>query len=189
MGMSNRAIGREIGRNDRLVKYVADGQKPGKNLVESLRGLVAQKGGDTSAVVPTAPRRTTASGAPARVRRRTRWASGRTVRVKAQAVKGGAKAIMARLIAAAAAGDRCAFTVTFGPKVQLSQSDGTPIPRDGKEQEAEIGNRGRGLLASDVLDQAGGDIVGWCVNHLIETNRLASPHTPIGLEIRVWTPR
>jgi hypothetical protein len=186
-GMSNRSIGREIGRNDRLIKYVADGDKPGRNLVESLRALVAKKGGDQAVTVPEAPRRKTTSGATAKVRRKTRWAQGRTVRVKRQAVRGGAKAVAARLDAAAAAGDRAAFTVTFDNKAKLTMSDGTPIPPDGKEQSAEIGNKGRGFPAAWVRQEAGGDLVGWLVQYLIDANRLAAPAAPIGLEIRVWS--
>ncbi|MFJ8188097.1 hypothetical protein [Streptomyces sp. NPDC096105] len=186
-GMSNRAIGREIGRNDRLIKYVADGEKPGRNLVESLRALAAKRGGDQAATVPEAPRRKGATGAPAKVRRRTRWAQGRTVKVKQQAVKNGAKAIVARLDAAAAAGDRVAFTVVYGRNVKLTMSDGTPIPPDGKEQYAEIGNRGNGFPAAWVQAQAGGDLVGWLGQYLRDANRLAAPADPIGLEIRVWS--
>ncbi|MBT2400627.1 hypothetical protein [Streptomyces sp. ISL-100] len=187
-GMSNRAIGREIGRNDRLIKYVADGDKPGNNLVESLRALAAKRGGDTAATVPQAPRRKTAKGATAKVRRKSRWAAGRTVKVKAQAVKSGAKAVMARLHQAAIDGDRVAFTLTFDKRAQLTMSDGTPIPPDGKEQTAEIGNKGSGFPAAYVEQKCAGDLVGWLVRYLMDANRLQAPAMPIGLEIRVWNP-
>ncbi|MFK0150420.1 hypothetical protein ACIQUZ_35615 [Streptomyces griseus] len=188
-GMSNRAIGRELGRNDRLIKYVADGDKPGANLVEGLRGLVAKRGGDTSAVVAQPERRKTAAGAVAKVRRKTQWAGGRTIKVKRQAVKAGAKAINGKLDQAAGAGKRVAFTVTFDRKAKLTKSDGTPLPPHGKEQTAEVGNRGNGFPAAWVAAEAGGDITGWLVNHLIETNRLTAPTEPIGLEMRVWDGR
>lgn len=187
MGMSNKAIGREISRNDRLIKYIADGDKPGNNLVEALRGLVAKKGGDQAATVPAAPRRVTKSGRVAKVRRATKWAGGRTVKVKAQAVKGGSKSINARLAQAAADGARVAFTVTFDRKAKLTKSDGTPIPPDGKEQTAEVGNRGNGFPAAWVQSEASGDVAGWLVQYLIDANRLSAPAQPIGLEIRVWS--
>ncbi|MFD8943339.1 hypothetical protein ACFV00_15240 [Streptomyces californicus] len=189
MGMSNRAIGREMNRNDRLIGFVADGKKPAENLVEPLRALVAKRGGDTSVVVPTPERRKTKAGTDAKVRRKTQWAGGRTVRVKRQAVKAGAKAINNKLDQAAGAGKRVAFTVTFDRKAKLSKSDGTPLPPSGKEQTAEVGNRGNGFPAAWVAAEAGGDITGWVVNHLVETNRLAAPTDPIGLEMRVWDGR
>ncbi|MEV6478025.1 hypothetical protein [Streptomyces sp. NPDC051657] len=189
MGMSNRAIGRELGRNDRLIKYVADGDKPGNNMVEGLRGLLAKKGGDASAVVAQPERRKNAAGMTAKVRRKTKWAGGRTIKVKRQAVKAGAKAIVARLSEAADQGHRVAFTVTFDRKAKLTMSDGTPIPPDGKEQTAEVGNRGNGFPAAWVRQEAGADIAGWLVNHLIEKNRLSAPAEPIALEMRTWTGR
>lgn len=186
MGMSNRAIGREIGRNDRLIKYVADGDKPGTNLEAALRGLVEKKGGNEAAVVPAVPRRRDGSGRTAKVRRKTFYAGGRTVRVKAGAIKSGAKSLNARLAEAAAAGARVAFTVTFNKHARLSKSDGTSIPPSGTEQTADVGNKGNGLPAAWINGAAGGDIAGWLVQYLIDSNRLASPSTPIGLEMRVW---
>ena len=62
-GLSYSEIGRRIGRDSSLVSQIARGKKPGTNLVGGLESIA---GGASKA---TPPRRITASGAPAKVRK------------------------------------------------------------------------------------------------------------------------
>lgn len=63
-GYTNASIGRALERDSSLISQIAKGKKPGRNLEASLDGLLR------SGLVETLPpRRTTRSGAQARVRR------------------------------------------------------------------------------------------------------------------------
>lgn len=64
-GIPYAEIARRLGRSPRLLRFVAAGQKPGRNLTPALRELAA-----TGQVTAEPQRRTTAAGQPARVRSR-----------------------------------------------------------------------------------------------------------------------
>lgn len=188
-GMSNRAIGAALNRNDSLISQIARGKKPGANLVDSLSALVQKRAGK-DVPVPEPERRKTARGTTAKVRRKTKFAQGRTIKVKRQAVKSGAKSIANRIAEAAARGERIAFTVTYGPNARLSKSDGTPIPPDAKEQTTDVAGGGNGFPAAywqQKITDAGGDVGAALSAWLVDANRLASPVAPIGIELRVWS--
>lgn len=191
LGMSNAAIGREVGRNDSLIGQIARGKKPGGNLEASLEALVRVRQGE-AVEVPAAERRKTAAGRVAKVRRKTQYAQGRTARVRRQAVTSGSKAIMKVVDTAARVGGHVAFTVTFGRGAKLTKSDGTPIPSTGKEQQAEVGYGGAGFPAATVqqlVANAGGDVAAALVQWMVDHNRLAAPSAPLGIEVRSFTPR
>ena len=87
LGWTNAAIGRAVGRDSSLIHQIATGKKPGANLAPTLDALRASglTGPKTARQVPNvrlpeAPRRTRASGQPARVRegRQEREARGST---------------------------------------------------------------------------------------------------------------
>lgn len=64
-GVSYAEISRRLGRSTRLLRFVANGQKPGRNLTPALRELAA-----TGQVTAEPQRRTTAAGERARIRAR-----------------------------------------------------------------------------------------------------------------------
>lgn len=64
-GMSYAEISRRLGRSSRLLRFVAAGQKPGRNLTPALRELAS-----TGQVTAEPARRTTATGDRARIRAR-----------------------------------------------------------------------------------------------------------------------
>lgn len=87
LGWTDAAIGRAVGRDSSLIHQIAVGAKPGRNLTPALDALRARGvAGPASAreaprvagPLPPTPRRTRASGQPARVREGAqyrRWAS------------------------------------------------------------------------------------------------------------------
>ena len=86
-GWTNEAIGRAVGRDSSLIHQIAVGKKPGRNLAPALDALrasgtagpkVARQAPSVAGRLPEAPRRTRASGQPARVREPAqyrRWAT------------------------------------------------------------------------------------------------------------------
>lgn len=188
LGMSNRAIGAALNRNDSLISQVARGKKPGSNLEGPLEALVRARQGE-AVEVPAPQRRMNAAGRVAKVRRRTVYAGGRTARVRQQAVKSGSRAIMKVVDDTARSSGMVAFTVRFGRNARLTKSDGTAIPPTGKEQEAELGWGGQGFPASQVqqmVADAGGDLGAALVQWMLDHNRLAAPAKPLGIEVRSW---
>lgn len=191
LGMSNRAIGAALSRNDSLISQIARGKKPGDNLESSLAALVRARQGE-AVEVPAPERRKNAAGRVAKVRRKTTYAQGRTARVRQQAVKSGSKPIMKVVDEAARVGGHLAFTIRFGRNARLTKSDGTPIPPTGREQEAELGYGGAGFPAATVqqlVADAGGDVAAALVQWMLDHNRLAAPAKPLGIEVRSFTPR
>ena len=85
-GMSKAEIARAVGRDSSVISQITSGKKPYANLEPTLKAIREQRAG-RDVPIPQAPRRTTRSGAPAKVRGKTNLAQGRTVRVKQQAVK------------------------------------------------------------------------------------------------------
>lgn len=190
-GMSKADIARAVGRDSSVVSQITSGQKPYRNLEPTLRAIREQRAGrDVS--IPQAPRRTTRTGKPARVREKTNLAGGRTVRVKRQAVASGARSILRRLRAAAAAGMRVAFTVVYPVDIPLGKSGHRSPPESEGEHTIELGAGGQGFDAQGWVDraEAAGDDVGEALSDYIQRQELGETDgvTPLGIELRTWLP-
>lgn len=130
-GLSRRAIGQAIGRNDRLIGYVEKGQKPGENLAGALAELRDRLAGGASrdelrAPVTAAPARrqrvdrATGELTPARVRHRGTIDTGRsmTATSKLQATRNGARSLASVIAEADARGQRLAATLTLAKRAK-----------------------------------------------------------------------
>lgn len=192
MGMTKAQVARAVGRDSSVMTQIQRGAKPYANLEPTLRALADQRRG-LAVTVPEAPRRTTKSGQRAKVRGKTKFAGGRVIRVKQQAVKSGARSILARLRQAAAHGLKVAFTVTYPTHVPVGKSGHREPPAAEAEHTIELGfggaHQGAGH-AQDMLDRAeaqGGD-VGAALSDYIAQNDLGDTEgvTPLGIELRTW---
>ena len=129
-GLSKRAIGRAIGRDSSLISQVSKGSKPGANLQGSLDELRRRlEAGQRVQPVTEPARRTKASGAVARVRRKTvisgqTWASGN---VKRQAAANGSRSLTRTLRNGGDADS--AVTVVFKKSVSVNNSSGGRKPQ------------------------------------------------------------
>lgn len=202
-GMSKAEIARAVGRDSSVISQITSGKKPYANLQPTLRALREQRAG-RPVTIPQAPRRTTRSGAPAKVRGKTNLAQGRTVRVQQQGVKSGASSILRRLRTAEAAGMRVAWTVTYpkrhqgkpvvlGKSPKYGQPKGHRPPPVERTQTIELGNGGAGYPAGQwraLAEAAGGD-VGQALNDYIVSNGLGEVDgvRPLSIELRTWLPR
>lgn len=123
-GLSNRAIGRIVGRNDRYIGYIANGDKPGDQIRSALAAAAdavrAERSAgrpldvaELAAATPQAERRKTKAGTQARVRRRASAAGGhyRTASVRAGGARNGARSLLPTLRYGAARGWRASITV------------------------------------------------------------------------------
>jgi transcriptional regulator with XRE-family HTH domain len=191
-GMTKAEVARAVGRDSSVMSQIERGAKPYANLEPTLRALAEQRAG-RAVTIPEAPRRTTAAGDVAKVRGKTKFAGGRVVRVKQQAVKSGARSILARLRQAAAAGLKVAFTVVYPTGVELGKSGHRSPPEAEAEHTIELGFGGAhqgGGHAQDMVDRAeaeGGD-VGAALSAYIAQNDLGDTDgvTPLGIELRTW---
>lgn len=181
LGLSRREIGRQLGRNDRLIGYVESGAKPGANLEVSLAALRDRlAGAGAAASPPPPPRRTTAGGRVARVRApatrgASRWSSTTS---KRQGTSSGARPVAKAIARAADNGAAMAFTLTVAPGVSVAKSGkrGGPI-RGGKAQEVRIGEGREGLDAdewTERVEAAGGDVTQAVADYLNESGRAES---------------
>lgn len=194
-GMSKAEIARAVGRDSSVISQITSGKKPYANLEPTLRAIRENRAG-RAVPVPEAPRRTTKSGARAKVRGKTNLAQGRTVRVKQQAVKSGASAILRRLRTAAAAGMRVAFTVVYPASVPLGKSGHRDAPEGDGEHVIELGHGGAHQQPGqaqkwvDRAEAAGGD-VGEALSDYIQRQELGETDgvTPLAIELRTWLPR
>lgn len=191
-GMTKAEVARAVGRDSSVMTQIERGAKPYRNLEPTLRALRDQRAGRDVAI-PEAPRRTNARGEVAKVRGKTKFAGGRVVRVKQQAVRSGARSILARLRQAAAHGLKVAFTVTYPTSVPLGKSGHREPPQAETEHTIELGfggaHQGAGH-AEDMVERAeaqGGD-VGAALSDYIAQNDLGDTEgvTPLGIELRTW---
>lgn len=166
-GMSRKAIGRAISRNDRLIGYVEKGQKPGENLAGALAELRARldAGEGSPARPPTVgePARrvhTDAHGRTVPVRvRRARTITGRsgqwsTTTLRRQAVKGGGGGVRHALEAAAKRGQDVAITVGVTGAAAINGTSGGRIV-GGEGATMELGPASQVL--ADLDQRYGGD--------------------------------
>lgn len=145
-GLTQKMIGGAVGRNDSLISQIRRGTGKGGSLVEQLREVRDKLDALTAAGrKPTAetltpdtpaPRRQTARGSIARVRRAVTvkgngWS---TATVKAQAARAGGNGLLPELEDAARDGRNVAFDVTFraAGKVRVMESSGRPAKRTRK---------------------------------------------------------
>lgn len=192
MGMTKAEVARAVGRDSAVMSQIASGAKPYANLTPTLEAIRDQRRGQ-AVTVPEAPRRTTASGERAKVRQKTSYAGGKVVRVKKQAVASGARSILRRLRAAAAAGLKIAFTVVYPHYVTLGKSGRRDNPASETDVAIDLGfggsNQGAGE-AEDWVERAeahDGD-VGEALSEYIAENDLGDTDgvTPLGIELRTW---
>jgi len=191
-GMSKADIARAIGRDSSVVSQITSDKKPYANLEATLRAVRENRAGRPTPI-PEAPRRTTKSGQPARVRGKTNIAGGRTVRVKRQAVANGARSVLRRLRAAAAADMRVAFTVVYPVDIPLGKSGHRSPPESEAEHTIELGSGGRGFTAQSWVERCerAGDDVGRALSDYIQRNELGETDgvTPLAIELRTWLPK
>ncbi|MFF6804439.1 helix-turn-helix domain containing protein [Streptomyces sp. NPDC012616] len=211
-GFTKRDIARIIDRDPSLVSQFYTKNK-GAAFVTALREVVTavEAGGITDlpelAAIATRriQRRTTASGARARVRGKalliTPTGSG-TGRVGAQAISSGSARLRPLIAEAARLGLRLAFTVRLAKTSYLhpsgSRTDSPGIRRDviqraDHTEERSYGSaQTGGFNATDFarrVDAAGGDVTAAVHQWLVETERIHPDAHILHLEIRTWRPR
>ncbi|MFP3992744.1 helix-turn-helix domain containing protein [Streptomyces sp. E11-3] len=211
-GYTKRDIARIINRDASLVSQFYTKNK-GAAFVPALRQVLAavQTGGITdlpdlaSIASRHITRRTTTSGATARVRSKavliTPTGSG-TGRVGAQAIASGSSRLRPLIAEAARHGLRLAFTVRLAKTGYLhpsgSRTDSPGIRRDVIQRadhteersygSAQTGGHDAASFAQRV-DAAGGDVTAAVHQWLVETGRIRPDAHIIHLEIRTWRPR
>jgi hypothetical protein len=211
-GYTKRDIARIINRDASLVSQFYTKNK-GAAFVPALRQVLAavQAGGITdlpdlaSIASRHITRRTTTSGATARVRSKavliTPTGSG-TGRVGAQAIASGSSRLRPLIAEAARHGLRLAFTVRLAKTGYLhpsgSRTDSPGIRRDVIQRadhteersygSAQTGGHDAASFAQRV-DAAGGDVTAAVHQWLVETGRIRPDAHIIHLEIRTWRPR
>ncbi|MFE7113989.1 helix-turn-helix domain containing protein [Streptomyces sp. NPDC057654] len=211
-GYTKRDIARIIDRDPSLVSQFYTKNK-GAAFVPALRQVLAavETGGITELPELAAiaarhtHRRTTASGARARVRSKavliTPTGSG-TGRVGAQAIASGSARLRPLIAEAARRGLRLAFTVRLAKTGYLhpsgSPTDSPGIRRDVIQRADHTEERSYGSAqtggfdAADLarrVDAAGGDVTAAVHQWLVETGRIRPDAHIIHLEIRTWRPR
>ncbi|MEV6946794.1 helix-turn-helix domain containing protein [Streptomyces sp. NPDC051172] len=212
VGYTKRDIARIIDRDPSLVSQFYTKNK-GAAFVPALRQVLAavETGGITDLPELAAiaarhtQRRTTTSGARARVRTKavliTPTGSG-TGRVGAQAIASGSARLRPLIAEAARLGLRLAFTVRLAKTGYVhpsgSRTDSPGIRRDviqraDHSEERSYGSaQTGGLDAADFarrVDAAGGDVTAAVHQWLVETGRIRPDAQIIHLEIRTWRPR
>ncbi|MFK0288041.1 helix-turn-helix domain containing protein [Streptomyces sp. NPDC090499] len=211
-GYTKRDIARIIDRDPSLVSQFYTKNK-GAAFVPALREVLAavQTGGITDLPELAAiaarhtQRRTTASGARARVRGKavliTRTGSG-TGRVGAQAIASGSARLRPLIAEAARRGLRLAFTVRLAKTGYLhpsgSRTDSPGIRRDVIQRADHTEERSYGSAQTGGFDAAdfarrvnaaSGDVTAAVHQWLVETGRIHPDAHIIHLEIRTWRPR
>ncbi|MGW4027404.1 helix-turn-helix domain containing protein [Streptomyces sp. NPDC005009] len=211
-GYTKRDIARIINRDPSLVSQFYTRNK-GAAFVTALREVLAavETGGITdlpelaAIAAQHTHRRTTASGARARVRTKalliTPPGSG-TGRVGAQAIASGSARLRPLIAEAARRGLRLAFTVRLVKTSYLhpsgSRTDSPGIRRDVIQRTDHTEERSYGSAqtggfdAADFarrVDAAGGDVTAAVHQWLVETGRIRPDAQIIHLEVRTWRPR
>ncbi|MGY3206311.1 helix-turn-helix domain containing protein [Streptomyces sp. TE5632] len=211
-GYTKRDIARIINRDPSLVSQFYTRNK-GAAFVTALREVLTavETGGITDLPELTAiaarhtHRRTTASGARARVRTKalliTPTGSG-TGRVGAQAIASGSARLRPLIAEAARRGLRLAFTVRLAKTAYLhpsgSRTDSPGIRRhviqrtDHTEERSYGSAQTGGFDAADFarrVDAAGGDVTAAVHQWLVETSRIRPDAQILHLEVRTWRPR
>ncbi|MFD0008931.1 helix-turn-helix domain containing protein [Streptomyces sp. NPDC127178] len=211
-GYTKRDIARIINRDPSLVSQFYTKHK-GAAFVPALRQVLAavETGGITDLPELAAiaarhtHRRTTASGARARVRTKavliTPTGSG-TGRVGTQAIASGSTRLRPLIAEAARQGLRLAFTVRLAKTGYVhpsgSRTDSPGIRRDviqradHTEERAYGSAQTGGFDAADFarrVDAAGGDVTTAVRHWLVETGRIHPDAQIIHLEVRTWRPR
>ncbi|MYV46714.1 helix-turn-helix domain containing protein [Streptomyces sp. SID2888] len=210
-GYTKRDIARIINRDPSLVSQFYTRNK-GAAFVTALRHVLTavEAGGITDLPELAAiadrhtTRRTTTSGAPARVRRKavliTPTGTG-AGRVAAQAIASGSTRLRPLIAEAARQGLRLAFTVRLARTGYLypsgSRTDSPGIRRnviqraDHTEERSYGSATTGGYDAADFarrVDTAGGDVTAAVYQWLVETGRIRSEAQIIHLEVRTWRP-
>ncbi|WP_326585402.1 helix-turn-helix domain containing protein [Streptomyces sp. NBC_00481] len=211
-GYTKRDIARIIDRDPSLVSQFYTKNK-GAAFVPALRQVLAavETGGITDlpelAVIAArhTQRRTTASGARARVRGKavliTPTGSG-SGRVAAQAIASGSARLRPLIAEAARQGLRLAFTVRLAKTAYLhpsgSRTDSPGIRRDVIQRADHTEERSYGSAQTGGFDAAefarrvnaaGGDVTAAIHRWLVETGRIQPDAHILHLEIRTWRPR
>ncbi|MCM1973190.1 MULTISPECIES: helix-turn-helix domain containing protein [Streptomyces] len=211
-GYTKRDIARILGRDPSLVSQFYTKNK-GAAFVSALQQVVAavETGGITdlpelaSIAARHTHRRTTASGARARVRGKalliTPAGSG-TGRVGAQAIASGSSRLRPLIAEAARRGLRLAFTVRLAKTAYVhpsgSRTDSPGIRRDVIQRADHTEERSYGSAQTGGHDAAdfarrvnavGGDVTAAVHQWLVETGRIHPDAHIIHLEIRSWRPR
>lgn len=211
-GYPKRDIARILDRDPSLVSQFYTKNK-GAAFVPALRQVLAaiETGGITdlpdlaTIAARHTQRRTTASGARARVRTKalliTPTGSG-TGRVGAQAIASGSARLRPLIAEAARRGLRLAFTVRLAKTGYLhpsgSRTDSPGIRRDVIQRADHTEERSYGSAqtggfdAADFarrVDAAGGDVTAAVHQWLVETGRIREDAQVIHLEVRTWRPR
>lgn len=211
-GYTKRDIARIIDRDPSLVSQFYTKNK-GAAFVPALRQVLAavETGGITDLPELAAiaarhtQRRTTASGARARVRGKavliTPTGSG-SGRVAAQAIASGSARLRPLIAEAARQGLRLAFTVRLAKTAYLhpsgSRTDSPGIRRDVIQRADHTEERSYGSAQTGGFDAvefarrvnaAGGDVTAAIHRWLVETGRIQPDAHILHLEIRTWRPR
>ncbi|MEV5513908.1 helix-turn-helix domain containing protein [Streptomyces flaveolus] len=211
-GYTKRDIARIIDRDPSLVSQFYTKNK-GAAFVPALRHVLTavETGGITDLPELAAiaarytTRRTTASGARARVRSRdlltTPTGSG-TGRVGAQAIASGSARLRPLIAEAARRGLRLAFTVRLAKTAYVhpsgSRTDSPGIRRDVTQRADHTEERSYGSAqtggfhAADFarrVDATGGDVTAAVHQWLAETGRIRPDAQILHLEVRTWRPR
>ncbi|MER5905107.1 helix-turn-helix domain containing protein [Streptomyces mirabilis] len=211
-GYTKRDIARIINRDASLVSQFYTKNK-GAAFVPALQQVLAavQTGGITevpelaSLASRHITRRTTASGARARVRSKavliTPTGSG-TGRVGAQAIASGSSRLRPLIAEAARRGLRLAFTVRLAKTGYVhpsgSRTDSPGIRRDVIQRADHTEERSYGSSATGGhdaadfarrVDAAAGDVTAAVHQWLVETGRIRPDAHIIHLEVRTWRPR
>jgi hypothetical protein len=211
-GYTKRDIARIINRDASLVSQFYTKNK-GAAFVTALRQVLTavETGGITDMPELAAlaarhiTRRTTTSGATARVRTKavliTPTGSG-TGRVGAQAISSGSARLRPLIAEAARQGLRLAFTVRLGKTGYLhpsgSRTDSPGIRRDVIQRADHTEERSYGSAATGGfdatdfarrVDAAAGDVTAAVHQWLVETGRIHPEAHIMHLEVRTWRPR
>lgn len=185
-GLNYADIGQALGRDRSLVRQVGIGAKPGNNLRAALAELRDRLAGvqagrhqaARAATVPAPPRRQTAAGKPAAVRRRTRHEGPHhsTQLVKRQASQHGATALGKALDRAADAGRQAAVTVGFDRAVTVTASSpGAKHARTGAGGSVEFKLGDAEEVREEVDQEYGGNFAAYVAAKAAEAGYISGP--------------
>lgn len=200
-GYSRAYIGRQLGRSGRLVGQIASGERGEGYGAHHERALAelrdkldqARAAGEPRpvSVDVTAPaRRTTRSGAPARVRKTmthggARWG---VSDAKRQATASGARRMAPQLAYVAEQGRRASLTVTVAPGVVIAKSGKRPRAHGAGDQSVDVDVPDVDELL-ELVDAHDGNVTAAVAEYVGMTDRVEALDAGDirGLELRSWT--
>lgn len=194
-GQNYQTIGVALGRDRSLVRQVAIGTKPGRNLRDALAQLERKLSGQAVEVQePT--RRTTRRGSLAGVRkpttRRSESGSWSSSTVKRTAIRGGAKGLGHPLADAAEAGHQVAVTVSVDGHLGIEAYGSSRRGRAGLHGSADFKLGDAEEVAATIHDEYAGDVAAYIADVMVDQGLVSSSDASyvrehiVEIDMRTW---